>query len=664
MCNILAKARKKHMKRDFLLRILEHSLAAALLVVVPSLWLGEALWRAELSTVFIVVIFAGSYFVCAVALIQSHRPDARPDLRRVLLGGIAAFGIAFMFLAFAEWRWPHTFAEGIPRIIPFTSLVLGLLLLVALFWIRNAVAWKVLVLVAALLAGLAGQMSFKRQASGDAVQEVTYVDTSLYVLKRTTYRNWVSDAGYDGGGIVTFEDGYLLSGGDGQLYFLTEQDDRSGLDVEKLNYRVPVNPEDLESGGREVFGEAWQSGISSNKLRVADLLVQERPDGSIRLLVSHHFWKSPEKCFVLRISMLEGSRQDLLDKSGPLKWRTLYDTTPCLTLNAHGHRGVQFASLQSGGAMGLLDENELLLTVGDHEFDGWNRTPALPQDETSSYGKIMLVRIDTGEAEIYSRGHRNPQGLYVDPAGVVWSSEHGPRGGDELNRIQRGANYGWPLVTYGTDYRMHRWPLDAAPGQHEGFEKPVVALVPSLALSALIGISGKLFDAWRGDLLLISLKGEMRRIRAEEGRAMLVESITMGGHLRGIAEGRDGRILLWTDRNDLEFLEPTASDSAESLVFQCTGCHTLSKWEHSSIGPNLWQVVGRRVGSVGDYSYSQAMLNFGGSWTKERLDQFLANPGGTVPGTKMQIEGIPDAAQREQLIEYFYRSGQHDPGTH
>ncbi|MDH4260683.1 MAG: hypothetical protein OEW16_10355, partial [Gammaproteobacteria bacterium] len=115
------------MKRDFLLRILEHSLAAALLVVVPSLWLGKALWWAELSTVFIVVFFAGSYFVCAVVVLLSCRTKARPGLWRVVLGGIAAFGIAFMVLAFAEWQWPHTFAEGIPRIIPFTSLALGLL---------------------------------------------------------------------------------------------------------------------------------------------------------------------------------------------------------------------------------------------------------------------------------------------------------------------------------------------------------------------------------------------------------------------------------------------------------------------------------------------------------------------------------------------------------
>jgi cytochrome c2 len=538
-----------------------------------------------------------------------------------------------------------------------------MLLLVGLFSIRGAHAWKLPVLAAAVLAGVAGQGSFRTPAKGEGIREVSYVDTSLYVLKRTTYRNAVSDSGYDGGGIVTFEDGYLLSGGDGQLYFFREKGDKSALDFQKLNYRVPVNPDDLERGGREVFGDAWQSGINSNKLRVADLLVQQRPDGSVRLFATHHFWNSQDSCFVMRVSVLEGSRQDLMDGSGKLQWRTVYDTTPCLALNVDGHRGVQFASLQSGGAMGLNGENELLLTVGDHEFDGWNRTPALPQDETSSYGKIMLVHIDTGQGEIYSRGHRNSQGLYVDAAGVVWSAEHGPKGGDELNRIQRGANYGWPLVTYGTDYRMHRWPLAEAPGRHEGFEKPVLALVPSLALTALTGISGKLFDAWQGDLLLISLKGELRRIRVEAGRATLVESITMGGHLRGIVEGSDGRVVLWNDRNDLEFLEPAGSDSAESLVFQCTGCHTLSKWEHSSIGPNLWQVVGRRVGAVDDYSYSQAMLDFGGRWTRERLDQFLANPAATAPGTTMAFEGIPDAAQRQQLIEYFERSAQHDPGT-
>ncbi len=77
--------------------------------------------------------------------------------------------------------------------------------------------------------------------------------------------------------------------------------------------------------------------------------------------------------------MLEGRRRELLDPSGALEWRTRYDSGACLKLNVDGNRGVRFAALQMGGAMAFLGENDLLLTLGDHEFDGWTREPALPR---------------------------------------------------------------------------------------------------------------------------------------------------------------------------------------------------------------------------------------------------------------------------------------------
>jgi cytochrome c2 len=369
------------------------------------------------------------------------------------------------------------------------------------------------------------------------------------------------------------------------------------------------------------------------------------------VLVSHHFWKPEEACTVVRVSLLEGRAQELLDPAGTLAWRTLHETKPCLELNTKSSRGMRFGGLQIGGAMGLLGDEELLLTVGDHEFDGFKRPEALPQDPANSYGKVFLVRLDTGEAELYSLGHRNPQGLHVAADGGVWVLEHGPRGGDELNFLRRGANYGWPAVTYGTDYRLHDWPLNPTPGRHEGYEKPAFAFVPSIAVSQLAAIAGSRFERWRGDLLAGSFFGGLIRIRVEDGRVTFAEPIRIPGRIRDIAEGTDGRLLVWTDENDLNFLEPAASDSAESLLSQCLACHTLSERETVSVAPSLRGIVGRPVASARGFEYSRAMERFGGRWTADRLDRFLADPRGTVPGTAMEIEGVADAAERRRIIE-------------
>ena len=478
---------------------------------------------------------------------------------------------------------------------------------------------------------------------------VTYLDTSLYDVMSTSYRHWIENPTIRGGGLARFGDGLLLATGDGRLLVLNEDAARSRLRVRPLNYTVPLNASQFDRDARRILG----APAESQWFRVADVIVQPR-EASTRLLVSHHFWNSRDSCFGVRVSMLEGRPEALLGAAGVLRWRTVYETAPCLKLNTTGPRGSHFAGLEVGGRMALLSDERLLLALGDLEFDGWNRTPALAQDLSSPYGKTLLVNLETGAAEVYSAGHRNPQGLEVDARGVVWSTEHGPRGGDELNVIRQGANYGWPLVTYGTDYGMHQWPLSAAQGRHEGFEKPLFAFVPSGGISEVIAVRGPLFEMWRGDLLVSFLKfGRLDRVRVEDGRVIFAEPIKIGRRIRSLVEAADGRIVLWTDEGDIVFLAPSARASGETSSFQCAGCHAFKEWEPSTIGPRLWGVVGRKPGQLEDFQYSAAMRKFGGKWTRERLDAFLENPRRAIPGTTMQFPGIADAAERARLIDYL-----------
>ncbi|MFK4539652.1 glucose/arabinose dehydrogenase [Bradyrhizobium ottawaense] len=157
--------------------------------------------------------------------------------------------------------------------------------------------------------------------------------------------------------------------------------------------------------------------------------------------------------------------------------------------------------------MALLDADTLLLTVGDFGFDGLASVHAYPQDPPASYGKTIAINIRDGYPTIFTAGHRNPQGLYVDPSGTIWSTEHGPQGGDELNRLVRGANYGWPYATYGTDYGSFSWPLNKREAEQKGY----------------------------------------------------LEAVPIGSGIRYIIEGHDGSLLLWTDDQLLISLRPRKS---------------------------------------------------------------------------------------------------------
>lgn len=162
--------------------------------------------------------------------------------------------------------------------------------------------------------------------------------------------------------------------------------------------------------------------------------------------------------------------------------------------------------------------------------------------------------------EVYSIGHRNPQGAALDPAtGALWINEHGPQGGDELNLVRPGANYGWPVVTYGVQYVT-----GARIGEgtdKPGMTPPVRHWVPSPALSGLAFYSGDKFPRWQGQALMGALRGQaLVRVRLEDGRAV-EDEFMLAGHLprvRDVRVGPDGYVYLLTDQPDgrLLRLEP------------------------------------------------------------------------------------------------------------
>ncbi len=641
------------MNRRTILSLANHALACVLLVLASSFWLDRPIWQANKATLFVVALFAAAYFAAALAIV-STRPATRG--RRILHA--AALGIAFLALAFvglewAQWNWASAYQGFETGPLAFRLLAAGLAGLVVVTVLEEFVPARLGLLVPAVLAAGSAWIYVSREGAGRVpFREVSYIESSLHIVEAAAYRHFFGDRAR-GGAIAAFADGYLVAAGNGTLYEVQEDRDGGTLVVRELAFPVPINRQEFGAAGRRFFGADWTDHYHRERLRVADLVVQPRPDGSYRLFASHHWWNDAEGCYTARVSALEGTREALRAADKSLAWRTVYESEPCITFNTDGHRGAWFAGYQIGGAMALLGEDTLLFALGDHEFDGWNRNPILPQDPASPYGKILRIDIASGRSEIWSSGHRNPQGMFVDAEGRVWSTEHGPRGGDELNLVRQGVNYGWPLESYGTEYWLDYWPVGKRPGRHDEFEQPVVAFVPSIALSALTGISGGPFERWSGDLLLVSLSGDLRRVRIADGRAVVAEPMHIDRRLRDVAQGGDGRVAVWTDTQDFILLGTADENSPQALRAQCAGCHTFNRRETASIGPNLWEIVGRRVGSDRRFRYSEPMKEFGGRWTRERLDAFLADPAGAIPGNTMQFDGIKDPEQRKRLIDFL-----------
>ena len=211
-----------------------------------------------------------------------------------------------------------------------------------------------------------------------------------------------------------------------------------------------------------------------------------------------------------------------------------------------------------GARLAFLADNSLLITVGE---GAQYREKA--QDLNSMLGKIIRIhddgRVPTNNpfvndgsalAAIWSFGHRNPQGLVVDSkTGDVFITEHGPRGGDELNRILPGKNYGWPLATYGIDYTGARiTPFTEYPGTVQ----PITHWTPSLAPSGLALCRGCLWPEWEGDLFAGMLKGkQLQRVHLSADGTVQREGLfaTLGERIRDVRFGADGALYLVTDNS-------------------------------------------------------------------------------------------------------------------
>jgi glucose/arabinose dehydrogenase/cytochrome c2 len=305
--------------------------------------------------------------------------------------------------------------------------------------------------------------------------------------------------------------------------------------------------------------------------------------------------------------------------------------------------------------------------------------------------------------ELWAIGFRNSAGLTRAADGSLWGIDIGPKGGDELNRLQSGSNYGWPQVTWGFDYTGRAMSdLQDSPD----YVDPVATWSPSRAPADITVYEGDRFPQWRGDLFLGELMGQVvRRLRIRDNKVVQEEALLMDlrERIRSVATGPDGYLYAITDsaRGRLLRIRPGAPDKAEAAriarpfekgtsddmiedftnrgVYQekftqilfnfkydearaktlfgqnCAGCHVAGSFTTGEIGPDLNGVTQRRSGQLSSYPFSAAMREPRTSvlWDRDALVSFISNPQAYYPGTKMAVAPMEDLEAVLQIVSYL-----------
>jgi glucose/arabinose dehydrogenase len=346
-----------------------------------------------------------------------------------------------------------------------------------------------------------------------------------------------------------------------------------------LTETVPVTTEVLASGLEHPWGIARLPGD-------AGWLVTERP-GRLRHLapdgtLSMEIGGTPEVVAARQGGLLDvivapdfaESRRVYLTYAKPVEggsataaaYATLSDDHLSLTglTDIFVQTPASTNPMHFGSRIVALPDGTLAITTGEHFSDAER---VFAQDLDKTYGKVVRVNpdgsvpgdnpfADASEPQdvIWSYGHRNIQGADVGPDGTLWTIEHGPAGGDELNRPEAGLNYGWPVISYGERYRGGE--IGTGQAVAEGMEQPVYFWDPVIAPGGMDFYDGETFP-WGGDLLIGSLNpgGVVRLSLGEDGLVMEEERlVTDAGRVRDVEVQPDGSVLILTDFADGQVL--------------------------------------------------------------------------------------------------------------
>ncbi|MEP7245811.1 MAG: PQQ-dependent sugar dehydrogenase [Gammaproteobacteria bacterium] len=301
--------------------------------------------------------------------------------------------------------------------------------------------------------------------------------------------------------------------------------------------------------------------------------------------------------------------------------------------------------------------------------------------------------------EIFAIGLRSTEGLFFDAStSRIWSVDIGPKGGDELNLIKPGANYGWPTTTWGFDYSGA--PVSGAQSS-AGVEDPLNVWTPAVSPASITRLRSDEFPGWRGDFFIGMLTSkELRRLRINDRFQVTLQETLLADldeRIRFVTVGPDNYLYVLTDHpngrllrlrpgqpapHDIErkarplALSYAPADTAEPgfalmpsnaranpangrQIFnqRCAACHRMGHdVEGGEIGPDLAGVFGRSVGRAPGFNYSSAMSAAPYRWEERSLDLFLSDPKSFIPGNTMAAASVSDARDRLDLIAFIKKT--------
>jgi cytochrome c2 len=494
------------------------------------------------------------------------------------------------------------------------------------------------------------------------------VNTNLHVVQVAVTK--VSNVVSTGGSLAEVAGNLLIASPQGHFSYLDTRNELHALDL-----HVPTNMEALRKD--RVYNDPM---FNATLVRTHGLLAIRTGDGAYDLYATYSRFMN--HCFDFVVGRVSIEANDKLVRPTG-EWHDVWAAKPCVRFK---DRGSLFVGLQAGGRMARLSDDTILVSVGDHNFDGFNDSQAVSMDPKSDLGRLVAVNIKTGASRHYAIGLRNPEGLAIAPDGRIWETEHGPQGGDEINLMQEGRNYGWPIVTYGMTYGYppRNWPFNPKPGGHEGYTRPRLAFVPSIGIGQLAVPDAREFPNWAGSLLLCSLRANtLYHLKTEGDDIVYAEPISLGYYrLRDIVSMPDGRLAILGDygwlllvrnaelhRGEPQQLQvsglsavprpapeeaPRQENPAERgrryFLGACSTCHSVEG--EVRVGPPLNGIVGRRVASAPGFGYSSALRQRGGVWTADAVGAFIINPKGALPGTAMPETGI-DVLQMSDIVAYL-----------
>jgi glucose/arabinose dehydrogenase len=244
---------------------------------------------------------------------------------------------------------------------------------------------------------------------------------------------------------------------------------------------------------------------------------------------------------------------------GVLAGSELRDFHRRFSADAISHNDIHY-----GSRLEFDDAGHLFVSIGERNERQQAQNPGVHNGKILRFNRDGTVPHDNpfsnqpgARAEIWSLGHRNPQGLAFDPATrSLWEAEFGPRGGDEINRIEPGRNYGWPVITYGREYHG---PRIGEGTEKPGMEQPVTYYTPSISPSGIGLYTGNRFPAWQGNLFVATLSGQqLRRLVLRDGRVVQQEILLddRGWAFRQVRTGPDGYLYFSTDDGRIGRLVP------------------------------------------------------------------------------------------------------------